>query len=356
MPSNTRSITKYAFYFNRVAHPSFFEVMTTRPDIELKEFVNDSPYDEVDEYLAKAHAYQIDSGRAVVNPRYWATTDEFFERCPNLLMLSTGGAGYDPLDLDACNRAGVIAFNQTGLNKEAVAEHVLGMILTLSKEIVRMDRLLRRGGVLPGRFMLHDEVMGKTLGIIGLGNVGGRLAEMAGGILRMKVLAYDPFLDADTIKERGGEKVDLDDLLSNSDYVSVNCPLNPSSEMMLGAREFGLMKKGAYFVITARGGIVDEGALYDAVKDGHLAGAGLDVWLKEPPEKEHPLLSLDNVVATPHSAGSTHEARVQLGTQGALQLIGALDGVRPPRLLNPESWDRFVQRYAEILGTPPAQA
>ena len=356
MANDTRSITKYAFYFNRVAHPSFFEVMKTRPDIELKEFFNDSPHDEVDEYLAKAHAYQIDSGRAVVNPRYWATTDEFFERCPNLLMLSTGGAGYDPLDIEVCNRWGVIAFNQTGLNKEAVAEHALGMILGLSKEIGKMDKMLRRGDVLPGRFVLHDEVAGKTLGIIGIGNVGSTLAKMANLALNMKVLAYDPFLDADTVKERGAEKVELDELLSNSDYVSVNCPLNDLSEKMLGAREFGLMKKGAYFVITARGGIVEEDALYDALKDGHLAGAGLDVWLKEPPEKIHPLLGLDNVLATPHSAGSTHEARIQLGTQGAYQLIGALDCVKPPRLLNPETWDRFVQRYAEILGTPPTQA
>src|SRR5258708_10539201 len=154
----------------------------------------------------------------------------------------------------------------------------------------------------------------------------------------MKVLAYDPYLSASEIAARGGEKVELDELLRGSEYVSINCPLTKESRGMIGAREFSLMQPHAYFITTARGFIHDEAALLEALRDKRIAGAGLDVWSKEPPPSEHPLLQFDNVLASPHTAGVTKEARENMGRIAAQQMLSTLDGARPARLINPEAW------------------
>ena len=151
----------------------------------------------------------------------------------------------------------------------------------------------------------------------------------------MQVLACDPYLDEKTIAARGATKVTLDDLLRRSDFVSINCPLDDTSRGMIGAREFGLMQTHAYFITTARGFIHDEKALDDALRAKSIAGAGLDVWEKEPPPPDHPLLQFDNVIASPHTAGVTREARANMGKFAAEQLIMTLDGKRPPRIVNP---------------------
>jgi D-3-phosphoglycerate dehydrogenase len=169
----------------------------------------------------------------------------------------------------------------------------------------------------------------------------------------MKVLAYDPYLSAEEIAARGGEKVELDDLLRASDFVSISCPLNKGSRRMISAREFALMKPNAFFVTTARGFIHDEEALYDVLKEKRIAGAGLDVWDKEPPPPEHPLLQFDNVLASPHTAGVTREARVNMGRIAAEQMLDALDGKRPPRIVNPEVWPAYAKRFERAFGFAP---
>jgi len=167
------------------------------------------------------------------------------------------------------------------------------------------------------------------------------------------VLAYDPYLSACEISARGAAKVELDDLLRRSDYVSINCPLTQESRGMFGAREFSLMQPHAYFITTARGFIHDEDALLAALKDKLIAGAGLDVWSKEPPPPEHPLLQLDNVLASPHTAGVTREARQNMGRIAAEQILDALDGKRPSRIINPEVWPRYSERFARTFGVTP---
>jgi D-3-phosphoglycerate dehydrogenase len=152
---------------------------------------------------------------------------------------------------------------------------------------------------------------------------------------------------------RGAEKVELDDLLRRSDFVSISCPLSKDNRGMIGAKQFALMRKHAYFITTARGFIHDEDALADALRNGKIAGAGLDVWAKEPPPPDHPLLQFDNVLASPHTAGVTHEARENMGRIAAQQVLDTLDGKRPPRIINPEVWPHYVKRFEKAFGFQP---
>jgi D-3-phosphoglycerate dehydrogenase / 2-oxoglutarate reductase len=201
---------------------------------------------------------------------------------------------------------------------------------------------------------MGDDVLGRTIGIVGLGNVGSRVAELCRGLFRMRVLAYDPYLTAEQLHARGAEKVAvLDDLLREADYVSINCPHTKETCGMMGAAQFALMKPSAYFITTARGGIHDEAALAEALAAKQIAGAGLDVWEDEPPPSEHPLLKFDNVLASPHTAGITRQSRYNIAKIAAEQMIDILDGRRPPRLLNPEVWPAYQDRFQRILGVRP---
>jgi D-3-phosphoglycerate dehydrogenase len=191
---------------------------------------------------------------------------------------------------------------------------------------------------------------GRTIGLVGIGNTGRRVARICGLGLQMKVLAYDPYLTAEEIRERGATQVDLATLLAQSRFVSVHCPYNDATRNMIGARELAAMQPGSYLVTTARGGIVDEHALAAALKSGHLAGAGVDVWNEEPPPPSHPLLALDNVIATHHTAGITHDSRENMRNWNAEQVLGILRGERPPRLVNPDAWPRFAERFEKIVG------
>ena len=169
----------------------------------------------------------------------------------------------------------------------------------------------------------------------------------------MTVLAYDPFLDEKTIAERNATKVELDELCRRSDFVSINCPLDDTTRNMISTRQFGLMQKHAYFITAARGFITDEKALEDALRNKQIAGAGLDVLSKEPPAMDHPLLQFDNVIASPHTAGVTKEARANMGKFAAEQLILTLDGKKPPRMVNPEVWPAYAKRFERTFGIRP---
>jgi D-3-phosphoglycerate dehydrogenase len=343
--------TKRVFFINGPAHGIFTEILQKRSDIRLDKLKNDSADDDATPILAGAHAYQIGSARDELAKKYHAGPD-LLRRTQSLLIVSTNGAGYDTVNLKACTDAGVLALNQAGGNKEAVAEHALAMMLSLSKRIVEADRTIRREIVDRNIFMGHD-MFGKTIGIIGLGNVGKRIAELCRGLFRMRVLAYDPYVSAEAMKQHGVEKVSLDEVMSQGDFVSINCPLTDESRGMVGARQYALMKPSAYFITTARGNIHDEKALEDALRARKLAGAGLDVWEKEPPPLDHPLLKFDNVMVSPHTAGVTYEARENMGRIAAEQMLAALDGKPVARVLNPEVWPRYAARYKEMFGLEP---
>jgi D-3-phosphoglycerate dehydrogenase len=169
----------------------------------------------------------------------------------------------------------------------------------------------------------------------------------------MRVLAYDPYLTAAQIEARGAEKVELEELLRQADFVSVHCPLTRESRGMIGAPQFALMQPDAWFITTARGFIHDERALADALAEKKIAGAGLDVWEDEPPPHDHPLLKFDNVLVSPHTAGATEESRENMARFAAEQVLEILDGKRPPRLVNPEVWPAYRERFARIMGFSP---
>jgi D-3-phosphoglycerate dehydrogenase / 2-oxoglutarate reductase len=343
---------KRVFYVKYLPNEIYTDILKTRPDVRLDRLENDSPDEVSAPILAAAHAYQIGAARDEL-AKHFHVDQDLLRRAPNLLIVSSNGAGFDPVDVEACTAAGVLVVNQSGGNANSVAEHALGMLLTLSKRILEADRALRRDPNVNRNALMGTEAQGKTIGIVGLGNVGRRIAELCKGLLHMKVLAYDPYLSATEIAARGGEKVELDDLLRRSDYVSISCPLNKDNRGMIGAREFALMQPHAYFITTARGFIHDEVALADALRNKGIAGAGLDVWAKEPPPPDHPLLQFDNVLASPHTAGVTKEARINMGRIAAEQLLDALDGKRPPRLINPEVWPHYVTRFERTFGFAP---
>lgn len=348
MAPNARRVF-YVKYLPSAVYPT---VLAKRPDVQLDKLENDSPEEQVSPILSQAHIYQIGASRQIIAPHFQVTA-ALLARMPNLLAASSNGAGYDTIDVDACTDAGVAVVNQSGGNKEAVAEHALAMMLTLSKHIVDANRQARTGQAIDRNTYLGRELNGRTLGVIGIGNVGGRLSAICRAAFNMRVLAYDPLLTAEQISSRGAAKVELDELLSRADFVSVHCPLTKQNRKMLGAAQFARMKPEAYFISTARGFIHDEAALAVALANKQISGAGLDVWEDEPPPHDHPLMAFDNVVVSPHIAGSTIEARENMGRIAAEQALDILDGKKPPRLINPEVWPAYRERFARIMGFTP---
>ncbi|HVC62478.1 MAG TPA: hydroxyacid dehydrogenase [Acetobacteraceae bacterium] len=345
--------TKRVFYVKYVSSPLFMQILAQRPDVQLDRLENESPDDIVAPILDQAHVYQIGASRQVIAPHF-QVADALLERMPHLVAVSSNGAGYDTVDVDACTRQGIAVVNQSGGNKEGVAEHALAMMLTLSKRIIETDRRMRAGPGIPRDKYIGRELLNRTVGVIGIGNVGSRVAELCRGLFNMRVLAYDPYLTAAQIKARGAEKVELDELLRQADFVSVHCPLTRESRGMMGAAQFATMRPDAWFITTARGFIHDERALADALAGQKIAGAGLDVWEDEPPPHDHPLLKFDNVLVSPHTAGATEESRENMARFAAEQVLEILDGKRPPRLVNPEVWPAYRERFARIMGFGPA--
>ena len=285
----------------------------------------------------------------------WLAGPELVQRCTQLLAVCSAGAGYDVIDVEACTRAGIAVCNNSGPGAEAVAEHALGFMLDLAKKITVADRALR-GGPLGDRLALRgSQLLGKTLGVVGLGAIGSRLVELCAPF-GMEVIVFDPYVDAATATDRGVRLVQLAELVERSDFIQVTCPLTAETHGLIGRAQFAAMKPTAFFITTARGPVHDENALLDALVSGGIAGAGLDVFHEEPPRQDNPLLHLDNVVATPHTAGITVEAARDLAVATATQWQSIFAGGMPPRLLNPDVWPRYCERFHDILGFHPSAA
>jgi len=207
--------TKRVFYVKYLAAPDYAETLAQRPDVRLDKLENESPDDVAAPVLAQAHAYQIGSARDEIATRFHATAT-LLARTPNLLIVSTNGVGYDTVNVKDCTQAGVLVLNQAGGNREAVAEHVIGMMLCLAKRIIQVDRAMRREPNLDRNAFMGNDMFGKTIGIIGIGHVGSRITELCRGLLDMRVLACDPYLSAAQVAARGAEKVELTLYLSTS--------------------------------------------------------------------------------------------------------------------------------------------
>jgi D-3-phosphoglycerate dehydrogenase len=338
MASRKWRVARFDIHIDR----AFDERLKAEPDIDLVLSPIPRSDEDVSRALAGADIYHVSSARNEM-AKYAFVTGALLERNPHVLAISTYGAGYDSVDVEACTKAGVIVMNQAGANRDSVAEHTLALILGIVHRLVESDRELRTRRGFTREDLMGHEVKGMTLGLVGIGHVGTTVARMA-EVFGMKVVATDPFVDAAEIRRRGAQPVSFDELVATADIVSLHCPRDASTVNMMGAAQFARMKRGAYFISTARGGIHDEAALAKALESGHLAGAGLDVWEPEPPPLDHPLLKLPNVFATYHTAGVTYEARRNIATQGSEQIVRLARGEKPPRLVNPEAWPAFEAR------------
>jgi D-3-phosphoglycerate dehydrogenase len=343
---------KTVFWYDDGKRPNVADALEKQLDIVVHRLAFDGPKADNWGAMSASQVYCITSARHEVPDEYKCNA-ALIGRCPDLLAVSTTGAGYDTVDVTACTAAGVLVVNQTGANADAVAEHAVAMMLSLTKKIPQTDRSLRTERGVSREVFKGWNARGRTLGLVGIGNVGSRVARICGKGLEMRVLACDPYLTKDQIEARGATKVDLATLLAESRFISIHCPLNDETRGMIGSRELAAMPDGAYVITTARGGIVSEDALESALKSGHIAGAGLDVWVEEPPPLTHPLLKFDNVIATYHTAGVTHDSRTAMAEWNAEQVAGILRGERPPRLINPDAWERYVQRFERVFGFRP---
>lgn len=235
-----------------------------------------------------------------------------------LKAIGRAGIGVDNIDVVAATERGIVVFNTPDANATTTAELTLAHVLSLSRHLPQADRAVRQNEWQPARYS-GVELAQKTIGIIGFGTIGRLVARRCAG-LKMRVLAFDPFVSPEIMEQSAAESAGLDSLLAEADYVSLHCPLTEKTRHLIDAGRLAAMKRGARLINCARGGLVDEGALVDALKSGHIAGAALDVYETEPPQ-DSPLLSLDNVVLTPHLGASTEEAQQAVSLRIAQDLI-----------------------------------
>jgi D-3-phosphoglycerate dehydrogenase/(S)-sulfolactate dehydrogenase len=250
-------------------------------------------------------------------------TEDLLAAASCLKVVGRAGTGVDNIDVEAATRRGVVVMNAPGGNTIAAAEHTLSLILALARNIPCADRSMKSGKWDRARF-LGVELMGKTLGVVGLGKVGREVAARARAF-GMEIRGFDPYLPEEVVARLGFRMLPLQDLLEQSDFLTLHVPLSPKTRHLIGAPELERCKPGIRIVNCARGGIVDETALTAAIRGGRVAGAALDVFEKEPPGPDHPLVGLDAVVATPHLGASTFEAQEKVAARIAEQIVAYLE-------------------------------
>jgi D-3-phosphoglycerate dehydrogenase len=272
-------------------------------------------------------------------------TRELLAYPSELMMISRTGAGVDNVDIPAATEKGIIVTSSIGVNTTSVVEHALALILALYKQLFLMDGEVRKGNFAIRYKNCPTDLRDKTLGIVGFGRIGSSIAQACHTVFAMKVLAYDVLL-TDEQKEtyRGWVAfTDLPDLCRRSDCISIHTPLNRETEKMFDRRFFSGMKKTAFIVNTSRGGVINEPDLIEALKGGVIAGAGLDVFENEPLQPGNGLLSLKNVILTPHTAALTEECVTRMAVAGAERVVDLFNGFVPDNVANPEvlSMDRW---------------
>jgi D-3-phosphoglycerate dehydrogenase len=257
-----------------------------------------------------------------------AVSIRLMDAAPRLKVIGRHGVGLDAIDLDAAKERDIVVCNTPVANVESVAEQAVGLMLAISKHIARADKAMREGGWQVRYEYIGQELWGRTLGLIGLGRIGGRVAEICHYAFNMPILYYDIISYPQAEEELGARKLLLDDVLAEADYISVHVPLLLATQGLIGQEQFKLMNMGAILINTARGPIIDEMALVEALTNGHLAGAGLDVYSIEPVAADNPLLRLENVVLTPHMAAHTEDS-LRAMSLVAEDVLRVLEGREP---------------------------
>ena len=256
-----------------------------------------------------------------------------------LKMVIRHGIGYNNVDVASASERGILAANTPDGPTESTAEHAVALMLAMTKCVAKSDRVLRQNQPWTREDLKGLEVLDHILGVVGYGRIGRRVTEICVLGLKMKALVYDPYVPKTIQLPAGASLVDnLEGLLSQSDVVTIHTPLMPETHHMIGERELRLMKPDAYLINASRGPVVDEAALIRVLQDGHLAGAGLDVFDIEPPEADNPLLQMDNVVSTPHLASNTPQGSQRMSQGVVDQILQLFAGEKPSSLLDPAAW------------------
>jgi D-3-phosphoglycerate dehydrogenase len=251
-------------------------------------------------------------------------TKNIINSIPNLKVVAKHGIGVDNIDVKAATEKGVMVVNAPESNINSVAEHALAMILALSKNLVIMDKKTRNDEFASRNKIICMELKGKTIGLVGLGKIAKLLAKKLKS-LDVDIIAFDPYIDGEKAKELGVKLVNnLDELLEKSDFVSLHIPLTEENKKIIGKEKLSKMKKSACLINVARGEIVDEKALYEALKENIIRGAALDVFEQEPPSADNPLFQLENIILSPHNAALTSEALVAMATDSAQGIVECL--------------------------------
>lgn len=246
-----------------------------------------------------------------------------------LKVIARHGVGYDNIDVARATELGIWVTFAPESNANTVAEHAIGCILALARNFIQLDRETRAGNFAVRDKLFGSDVAGKTLGIVGLGKIGRRVAQKAGRGLDMTVVGYDPFLKPEQMVEFATPAASMDEVFSAADFLTLHLPGGASNRGVIGRKQFDLMKKTAFFINASRGDVVDEAALIEALRTGTIAGAAIDVFEKEPPRKDNPLMSMGNVLLTPHNASQTRECMIRMALHAAQGIDEVLSGRRP---------------------------
>lgn len=310
------------------------------PKIQLTQF---------DEHHPEIGPDQIgpNQGIIVLTP---AVTRASLQNAENLLAIGRFGVGYDKVDLDACTEADVVAFITSGAVNHSVAEATVGWMLALSHRVLIKDRLVRTGGWDDRSNYMGTELRDRCFGTIGLGGIARKTIEILRGFGMKSFLAYDPYLDANSLQGSDIQLVDLKTLMETADFVSIHCPLTEGTKNLITATELNWMKKDAYLLNTARGGIINEDDLYDCLKSQRIAGAALDCLENEPITEPHRFGEFDNVLLAPHCIAWTDEIFRDIGACVCQGMIDLGHGQLPQGILNPEVADKesFQQKWKRL--------
>lgn len=287
-------------------------------------------------------------GSAVITAirRYY--DGEFMDRVgSSLAMIAKPGIGLDNIDLEAATARGILVCNTPDAPSESTAEHAVALLMAVAKRVMVGDMQLRGAKDLGREEMRGTELLGSRVGVVGYGRIGRRVAEMCALGIRMKVTVFDPLLPKDVELPAGVSRTDdIDAVFAENQFVTLHTPLLPSTHHLANERRLRLMKPGSYLINASRGGVVDEAALITVLQEGHLAGAGLDVFDPEPPLADNPLLEMTNVVLTPHIASNTEAGMAAMQTGTVDNIVSILHGERPTWIANPEVWPGRMETNA----------
>ncbi len=265
-------------------------------------------------------------------------TREIITEARQLEVISRTGAGVDNVDVAAASERGIPVCNLPGVNSMSVAEHAVALILGLAKQLRPMDRAVRQGDWAARYGSGRVDLEGKVLGLVGLGRIGMQVADKCRNGFNMQIIAYDPYINQPEVRVGSLKLCDSPEkIFRESDFVSLHVPCNRETHHLVDARLLGLMRSDAYLVNTSRGAVVDEAALIEALRKGNIAGAALDVFEEEPPSIDHPLLAMENVLMTPHSAPLTREGTIRMATGAVKAVLDIFAGREPKHVFNKDA-------------------